>query len=202
MSRLLAISGSPSATSRTALVLEHIVRRLSRAGLDAAHLAVRDLPPAELLAGRTGHAALCRALHDVEAADGLIIATPVYKASYTGLLKAFLDLLPQAGLAGKTVLPLATGGSPAHVLTIDYALRPVLSALGARHVVAGRFLLDTAIERRPGGGVRVQPEAEGELLRAVEDFVDALPADSSLGAVSAPGAGSTLGAASALSAAS
>ncbi|MGW1887034.1 NADPH-dependent FMN reductase [Streptomyces sp. NPDC001970] len=190
MSRLLAISGSPSATSRTALVLEHIVRRLSRAGLDAAHLAVRDLPPAELLAGRTDHAALRRALHDVEAADGLIIATPVYKASYTGLLKAFLDLLPQAGLAGKTVLPLATGGSPAHVLTIDYALRPVLSALGARHVVAGRFLLDTAIELRPGGGVRVQPEAEGELFRAVEDFVDALPAASSLGADSALSAAS------------
>ncbi|MFE7773410.1 NADPH-dependent FMN reductase [Streptomyces sp. NPDC057445] len=182
MSRLLAISGSPSATSRTALVLDQVVRRLSRAGFDAGQLAVRDLPPAELLAGRPEHAALRRALHEVEAADGVIVATPVYKASYTGLLKAFLDLLPQTGLAGKTVLPLVTGGSPAHVLTIDYALRPVLSALGARHVVAGRYLLDTAIEARPGGGVRIQPEAEEQLFRAVEDFVDALPTGSALGA--------------------
>ncbi|MGW7362516.1 NADPH-dependent FMN reductase [Streptomyces sp. NPDC054841] len=202
MSTLLAISASPSATSRTALVLDHIVRRLSRAGLDAGHLAVRDLPPAELLAGRTDHAALRRALHEVQAADGLIIATPVYKASYTGLLKSFLDLLPQAGLAGKTVLPIATGGSLAQVLTIDYALRPVLSALGARHVVAGRFLLDTAIERRPGGGVRLQPDTEGELFRAVDDFVDALPAASVPSTASVSSTASALSTASVLSAAS
>jgi hypothetical protein len=71
----------------------------------------------------------------------------VYKASYSGLVKVFLDLLPQAGPAGKTVLPLVTGGSLAHMLAMDYALRPVLSALGARHVVPGAFLLDSAIER-------------------------------------------------------
>ncbi|MFD7611465.1 NADPH-dependent FMN reductase [Streptomyces sp. NPDC059828] len=192
MSRLLAISGSPSPTSRTTLLLDHVARRLSRAGIDARRLAVRDLPSADLLAGRREHPALREALGDVEAAAGVIVATPVYKASYTGLLKAFLDLLPQDALAGKTVLPLVTGGSLAHVLTIDYALRPVLSALGARHVVAGRFLLDTSIEPRPGGGTRIEPEAERQLFHAVEDFVAALPV------VTAPvtGSGSVLAAAS------
>ncbi|MGP3926873.1 NADPH-dependent FMN reductase [Streptomyces sp. 8N616] len=180
MTSLLAISGSPSADSRTALVVEQVVQRPSLTGFDVRHLNVRDLPPADLLAGRAGSPALHRALDAVAAADGLIVATPVYKASYTGLLKAFLDLLPQSGLAGKTVLPLATGGSLAHVLTIDYALRPVLSALGARHVVAGCFLLDMAIERQAGGSVLLQPEAELRLFQAVDEFIEAVPAASDL----------------------
>jgi SsuE family FMN reductase len=70
----------------------------------------------------------------VAEADAIVIATPIYKASYTGILKAFLDLLPQDGLKDKLVLPLATGGSQSHLLALDYALRPVLQALDARQV--------------------------------------------------------------------
>ncbi|HEY5833763.1 NADPH-dependent FMN reductase [Streptomyces sp.] len=175
MTSLLAISGSPSADSRTALVTREIVRRLSLTGFDVGHLNVRDLPAPDLLAARTGGVEMRRALDAVASAEGVVIATPVYKAAYSGLLKTFLDLLPQSGLAGKTVLPLATGGSTAHVLTIDYALRPVLAALGARHVVAGCFLLDQAIERRPDRSAWLQPEAELRLFQAVDDFVEALP---------------------------
>ncbi|MGW2560903.1 NADPH-dependent FMN reductase [Streptomyces sp. NPDC001514] len=174
MTSLLAISGSPSADSGTALVVDQVVRRLSLTGHETSHLAIRDLPAADLLSGRGAGPALRRAVDEVAAAEGLIVATPVYKASYTGLLKAFLDLLPQSGLAGKTVLPLATGGSLAHVLTIDYALRPVLSALGARHVVAGCFLLDKAVERLDGGSVRLEPETELRLFQAVDGFTRAL----------------------------
>lgn len=134
---------------------------------------MRDLPAADLLAARTGQPELRGALAAVARADGIVIATPVYKASYTGLLKSFLDLLPQSGLAGKTVLPLVTGGSLAHVLSIDYALRPVLSALGARHVVAGRFVLDSAIGRGPSGAV-LEPSALSEVAQAVAEFSEAL----------------------------
>ncbi|MEV7508264.1 NADPH-dependent FMN reductase [Streptomyces sp. NPDC090085] len=185
MPQLLALTGSPSAHSRTAVVAEHALRHLALAhtdpltgshpGFDIARLAVRDLPAADLLAARRGEPEIRRALEAVAEADGLIIATPVYKASYTGLLKAFLDLLPQDGLAGKTVLPLVTGGSLAHVLTIDYALRPVLNALGARHVTAGRFVLDSSVERG-GGPDRLLPEAELDLYQAVDEFADALRA--------------------------
>ncbi|MEU6312501.1 NADPH-dependent FMN reductase [Streptomyces sp. NPDC047014] len=183
MPKLLALTGSPSAHSRTAVVVEHALRHLELAHTASPagtrfridRLAVRDLPAADLLAARRGEPEIRRALEAVAAADGLIIATPVYKASYTGLLKAFLDLLPQDGLAGKTVLPLATGGSLAHVLTIDYALRPVLSALGARHVSAGRFVLDSSVERGAGPD-RLRPEAELDLYQAVDEFADALHA--------------------------
>ncbi|MFJ6796869.1 NADPH-dependent FMN reductase [Streptomyces sp. NPDC091268] len=173
MPQLLAITGSPSPHSRTAVVAEHVLRRLTHAGFETGHLAVRELPAADLLAARRGEPEIRRALEAVADADGIVMATPVYKASYTGLLKAFLDLLPQDGLTGKTVLPLATGGSLAHVLTIDYALRPVLAALGARHVTAGRFVLDSSVERGPGPD-RLRPEAELDLFQAVDEFAQAL----------------------------
>ncbi|WP_204272820.1 NAD(P)H-dependent oxidoreductase, partial [Escherichia coli] len=76
--------------------------------------------------------AIAAAVLAVEQADLVVVSTPIYKAAYSGLLKVFLDLLPPDALRGKLVLPLATGGSPAHVLALDYALKPVLSALGAR----------------------------------------------------------------------
>jgi len=71
-----------------------------------------------------------------------VVATPIYKAAYSGLLKIFLDVLPQFGLREKVVFPLATGGTVAHVLALDYALRPVLSSLDPVHVVSGLFILD------------------------------------------------------------
>ncbi|MER7762832.1 NADPH-dependent FMN reductase [Streptomyces sp. NPDC097619] len=174
MPRLLALTGSPSAVSRTALVADLILDRFADAGYETRHLAVRDLPAADLLAARTGQPEIREALAAVAAADGIIVATPVYKAAYTGLLKSFLDLLPQTGLAGKTVLPLATGGSLAHVLALDYALRPVLTALGARHVTSGRFLLDSTVSRGPSGAL-LEPAAAVQLDQAVTEFAATLP---------------------------
>jgi FMN reductase len=69
------------------------------------------------------------------------------------VIKTFLDLLPHEALAGKAVLPLLTGGAPVHALAVDYALRPVLSALGARHIVPGLFLIDKQIDRTSDGVV-------------------------------------------------
>lgn len=176
MSSLLALSGSPSPRSRTALVVDYAVDRLSATGFDAQHLRIRDLPAEELLHGRAEAPAIRSAADAVALADGLIIATPVYKAAYTGVLKSFLDLLPQSGLAGKTVLPLVTGGTTAHVLAIDYALRPVLSALGARHVVSGCFLLDSTIDRRPDDSAALTPATELRLFEGIDEFIQALPA--------------------------
>ncbi|MFI5619342.1 NADPH-dependent FMN reductase [Streptomyces sp. NPDC051567] len=173
MPTLLALTGSPSVHSRTGVVADHVLRRLSHAGFTTSHLAVRELPAADLLSARRGEPEIRRALEAVAGAEGLVVATPVYKASYTGLLKAFLDLLPQDGLAGKTILPIATGGSLAHVLAIDYALRPVLTVLGARHVTAGRFILDSSVERGNGPD-RLRPEAELDLFQAVDEFAAAL----------------------------
>jgi FMN reductase len=142
---ILTLSGSPSAASRSGHLLAHLREVLEAAGERTSHLALRDLPAGPMLAARVDDPAIAAATLAVAQAEVVILATPVYKAAYSGLLKAFLDLLPQAGLRDKLVLPIATGGSLAHTLAIDYALRPVLSALGARHVLPGIFAVDQQI---------------------------------------------------------
>jgi FMN reductase len=72
---------------------------------------VRDLPAEALMNADFSDTELNVARLLVERADALVIATPIYKAAYSGLLKAFLDILPQDGLDGKIILPLATAGS-------------------------------------------------------------------------------------------
>ncbi|WP_340557772.1 NADPH-dependent FMN reductase [Streptomyces sp. GSL17-111] len=170
MATILMLHGSPSAHSRTAAMLRHVERWLSDAGLSVRSVAVRDLPSAALLNADSADLAIRDVVGSVEEADGIIVATPVYKAAYSGLLKVLLDLLPQSALAGKPVLPLATGGSTAHVLSIDYALRPVLTALGADHVLRGYFVLDRLLTRQDGGEVLIDSEVAAQLTTRVGQF--------------------------------
>ncbi|AJE81509.1 FMN reductase [Streptomyces albus] len=176
MAVVLSVSGSPSATSRTARLLRHLDSRLAAQGHEVIPLDVRTLPPEALLGADFGHPALVEAAALFARADGVIIGTPVYKAAYSGLLKALLDLLPQYALEGKTVLPLATGGSTAHVLAIDYALRPVLSSMGAAHIVQGWFTLDRDLTVDDTGHLRIAPEAAAQLGRVTDQFAGALGA--------------------------
>lgn len=135
-----------------------------------------------LLGADFAHPDIVRATELFASADGVVIGTPVYKAAYSGLLKSLLDLLPQYALTGKTVLPLATGGSTAHVLAIDYALRPVLSSMGAAHIVQGWFVLDRHITVAPDDTVTVDPAAALALEQVVDQFSTALDRSPSLAA--------------------
>jgi FMN reductase len=171
MSSILLVSASPSRPSRTAALLDHVAGLVADAGHEAVRLDVTSLPADAVLRADTANDAVQAALVEVELADAIVVGTPVYKASYSGVLKAFLDLLPQQALSGKTVLPLATGGTIAHLLSIDYALRPVLQSLCPRHVVPGRFVLDTHLQKDgPDRGV-TDPETRESLRRTVETFL-------------------------------
>lgn len=176
MARILTVSGSPSPVSRSTTLLRHVADDLTRHGHDTEHLSIRDLPPHALLHADFAHPDIVAATELVAAADGLVIATPVYKAAYTGILKAWLDLLPQSALADKAVLPLATGGSLAHALALDYGLRPVLSSMAARHIVQGYLVVDRFIEVTPSGEVTIADEALAGIANVVAGFRAALPA--------------------------
>jgi FMN reductase len=167
---IVTITGSPSAGSRTAQLTQNVAASLRLSGFEVEGINIRELPADDLLAAKADSAPISNAIGLVERAQGVVISSPVYKASYSGVLKVFLDLLPQFGLGGKVVLPLMTGGTTAHVLAIDYALRPVLLALGALHVVPGLFLLDKSIAHRAGGGVDLDPELQVRLDRILGDF--------------------------------
>jgi FMN reductase len=73
------------------------------------------------------------------------------------------------------VLPLATGGTLAHVLAIDYGLRPVLASLGNPHVVSGLFLVDKQLERLADGRVGLDDAAAPRLDDVVSEFLRAVP---------------------------
>jgi FMN reductase len=83
------------------------------------------------------------------------------------VLKVFLDLLPQTALKNKTVLPIATGGSPHHMLALDYALRPVLQSLAARHILPGVYATDAQVTLLPEGAHHVVDDVAARLDEAV-----------------------------------
>jgi FMN reductase len=141
MATAIAISGSPSRQSKSRRLLAHAATALAanRTGVTTVDLC--ELP-AEALLGRGRDEAVDQALAALAAAQLVIIATPVYRASYSGLLKCFFDLLPQDALAGKTAILIATGGSPAHSLVIDHALRPLVASVGGLSVATGIYGTD------------------------------------------------------------
>ncbi|MGW4549677.1 NADPH-dependent FMN reductase [Streptomyces violaceorubidus] len=186
MATVLSVSGSPSASSRTNRLLRHLDGRLAARGHEVLALDVRTIPAEALLGGDCGHPAISEAAELFARADGVVVGTPVYKAAYSGVLKALLDLLPQYALTGKTVLPLATGGSTAHVLAIDYALRPVLNSMGAAHIVQGWFTLDRDITAHEDGTVTVAPGAAEALAHVVDQFSTALATRPAVSVPTAP----------------
>jgi FMN reductase len=181
VARVVVVSGSPSASSRTLRLLRHIGARLSDENFDVTYVEVRDLPPDDLVFARAASPALAAPLATIASAAGIVVGTPVYKAAYTGLLKTFLDLLPPRAFAGKIVLPLMTGGTSAHALALDYALRPVLMALGGPLVVGGAFVLDQHVGEGERGVAALSPEAEGALTACILAFSRALGGPTSNG---------------------
>lgn len=128
------VVGNPNPKSRTMNVAERVAAEVAATLAPATTTSItrtvdlceysRDLFtwPQEALA------AVCDA---VAASDVVVVASPTYKAAYTGLLKAFLDRYPTNGLAGVTAVPVMTGGSAHHAMAVDTSLRPLLVELGA-----------------------------------------------------------------------
>jgi FMN reductase len=121
--------------------------RLADAAVEAlgeAEVAVVELRPlAHALADHllTGFPSeeLAAAIETVRGADGLVVVTPVFAASYSGLFKTFVDVLERGALEGKPVLIAATAGTARHSLVLDHALRPLFSHLRAVVVPTGVF---------------------------------------------------------------
>lgn len=129
---LVVVSGNPRPGSRTLGVAQAVARRLAPA------LGLPDEGPGEpvdlaLLAPGVlmSSPAVTAARQRVAAARVVVVATPVYKASYTGLLKAFLDGYGPDALADVVAVPVVVSASPAHALVGELHLRPVLVELGA-----------------------------------------------------------------------
>ncbi|GAA0449295.1 FMN reductase [Paractinoplanes deccanensis] len=139
--RITVLVGNPKPLSRTRLTAESVADHFpgeDRLVVDLADHASRlfTWPDPELdeLTAR------------VAASDVLIVASPTYKATYTGLLKAFLDRYGSNGLAGVVAVPVMTGAAPDHALAVETYLRPLLVELGATVPTRGLYMVMSRME--------------------------------------------------------
>lgn len=168
---ILTLAGSPSVRSRSSSLLRHVAQGLASHGHAIDEIGLQDVPADDLIAGRYGSPAALALRARVASARVLVVSTPIYKASFAGGLKALLDLLDEKALQGKVVLPIATGGSPAHLLALEYGLKPVLSALGARHILAGVYATDKEVGFDDVGELRLSDAIRERLEEAVSSVV-------------------------------
>jgi FMN reductase len=142
---VVGISGSPAARSKSRTLLERALAALAERG---ARTTLTDLAtlPADALLGRRRSSDVDDALARVAEATIIVASTPVYRATYTGLLKVFFDLFPVNALVNKTAIAIATGGSPAHQLVIDHGLRPLFASVGAVIAPTAVYGTDSAFE--------------------------------------------------------
>jgi FMN reductase len=147
VSSIVVLVGNPQAGSRTRAVAETVAAELaSRSGASVGDtIELADIAD-ELF--RHPSAVVDAARDRVQAADVVIVASPTYKATYTGLLKAFLDRFATGSLQTVTTVPLLTVGGPAHSLAVETALRPLLVELGASVPTRGIAFPAAEVERR------------------------------------------------------
>ena len=173
---LAVVSAGLSVPSSTRLLADRLsaatVAALGRRGVDATVEVVelrqhaRDLAD-NLVTGFAG-GSLRSAVATVTGADGLIVATPIFAASYSGLFKTFVDVLDRGALTGTPVLAAATGGTARHSLALEFAVRPLFAHL--RAVVA-----PTAVFAAPedwAGGDGAAPALSARIARAAGELAD------------------------------
>lgn len=143
---IVTLNGSPGERSRSRRLLDYVHAALDARDLPWTSVVIRNLPAQALLHADRSNPELLAALAAVANAKVVVLASPIYQAAYSGLLKCFLDLVPQRGFEDKLVWPIGSGGSARHTLALDYALRPVLGAMGAEYLIQPAFAEEKDIQ--------------------------------------------------------
>ncbi|MFI5680697.1 FMN reductase [Streptomyces cellulosae] len=197
--KLVVVSAGLSVPSSTRLLADRLAAAVGRqTPVDVQVVELRDLA-VEIAHNFTNGfpgKALAAAIDAVTGADGLIVVTPVFSASYSGLFKSFFDVLgvsDKDALAGTPVLIAATGGTARHSLVLEHALRPLFAYLRAVVVPTGVYAasedwgaegLDGRIERAAGelAGLMTGLSA----ARPVRNDLEVVPFAQQLAALSGP----------------
>jgi FMN reductase len=148
--RITTIVGNPRVGSRTSLAAEAVAGSLEHLARGAGReVETQVVELAELMGelfafpSEPSDAAVALA----RSSDLLVVASPTYKATYTGLLKTFFDRFGSNALAGVVAIPLMLGGAPVHTLAVDTHLHPLLLELGASCPTRGLFVLESELEQ-------------------------------------------------------
>jgi FMN reductase len=168
--RVTAVSGSYKLPSRTAALVEALTQQLGQhipIELHSIELSeigsslVSSFDPKQL------PAKVQKDIEAIETADLLIVATPVYRASYTGLFKHLFDLVNYEALIDVPVLLAATGGSERHALIIDHELRPLFSFFQALTLPIGVYATEGNFENYKVKSETVKARIELAIERAL-----------------------------------
>ncbi|MEN9410186.1 MAG: hypothetical protein RL216_2160 [Pseudomonadota bacterium] len=166
---IIGLSGNLDRPSKTrALVQTAVAAAASRFQAVGAVFDLADFGPSLGSARRVEDLASTArsALDVILSADALIVASPVYKGSYTGLFKHLIDLIDPQALQGKPVLLAATGGGDRHALVIEHQLRPLFGFFEAQTLPTGVYAADRDFaDGQPSSSV-----LSDRLARAVDQF--------------------------------
>lgn len=140
--RVVGVSGSPTDPSRTTALVRRVTEAFAeRLGADAEVIELATVLPALAAGGyrpNLGHEAQ-EALELVETADLLVVGSPAYRATYSGLFKLFFDYVGQYALVDIPVVLTATGGSDRHALLVEHQMRPLFGFFQALTLPLGIF---------------------------------------------------------------
>ena len=146
--RFVTLVGNPKAESRTASVAQAATRAvMAAADVPGRHQTVDLSALARRLLLPQASAVIEDAVAEVLGADVLLVASPVFKGTYTGLLKVFLDRLGYRALASTLALPMLVMKHPEHALAVDVHMRPLLVELGATVPTPGLAVMESDFGR-------------------------------------------------------
>jgi FMN reductase len=171
--RVVGISGNITRPSKTRTFVDHIVHRLAIGiGATAQSFDVEDFGPSLLRSRRLDELApeAQFIVSQILAADILVVGSPTFKGSYTGLFKHFFDLLDPSSLRGKPIVLAATGGGERHSLMVEHQLRPLFGFFEALAMPTAIY----ASERDFADGALVSEAIHARVGRAIDEATKAL----------------------------
>lgn len=174
MTTVTIIAGGHKIDSRLTGILQFAVDYLGKKNVAVHIIQVHQLPSAALITADFMNKDIIAARQKVEQSNGVIVLSPVFQASYSGIIKTFLDLLPQKSLRNKAILPLMLGGSIAHLLVMDYALKPVLVNLGATNLLTGAYVTDNQIAKKDNQNYVLDIDSETRITNQLEQLLEGI----------------------------
>lgn len=143
----IIINGGYSVFSRLTGIEQEITKLLQYEGINYTIIHVHQLNAEQLITADFKGSDIVPNIKAVQQANIVFVLTPIFKGSFSGILKTFLDLLPQGAFENKTVIPIAIGGSIAHLLALEYSLKPVLSILGGTTISNPVYVVDKQVTK-------------------------------------------------------
>src|SRR6185312_15500209 len=168
--RVVGVSGSLKAPSRTIALVDAIIDSLGEhLDVEPLHIRINEIGPS--FAGTLKRSELPdeveSALQAIETADVLVVASPVYRASFTGLFKHLFDFVDQYALVDTPILLAATGGSERHALIIEHQFRPLFGFFQALTLPVGVYAHDSDFTDYQISSIRLQERLDKAVLKAI-----------------------------------